>query len=65
MQLFSSKRFLKKMLMCLCKNGISRSAKQFREVDLDYWGQNATFFVLAFFYKILNVFVKKRHFAKC
>jgi hypothetical protein len=28
-------RFLTKMLMYLCKNGISRNAKQFCKVDLD------------------------------
>jgi hypothetical protein len=37
--------------MFLAKNGISHSAKQFREVDLDSWGQEATFFSQAFFDK--------------
>jgi len=39
--------------MYLCNNGISQSAKQFHKVDLDSWGQNATFFLLAFFDKVL------------
>jgi hypothetical protein len=65
MQLSSSKRFLPKLLMFLSKNGILRSAKQFREVDLDLWAQYATFFFEAFFDNIFDVFVKKRHFAKC
>ena len=30
--------------MFLSKNDISRSAKQFCEMDLDLWGQNKTFF---------------------
>jgi hypothetical protein len=34
--------------MFLGKNGILQSAKRFREVDLDSWCQNATFFFLAF-----------------
>jgi hypothetical protein len=51
--------------MFLSKDGISRSAKQFREVNLDSWGQNETFFVQAFFDKIFYVCVKKQHFAKC
>jgi hypothetical protein len=54
-------RLLTKMLMYLCKNGILQSAKQFCKVDLDLWGQNATFFLLVFFNKIFYVFVKKRH----
>jgi hypothetical protein len=37
--------------MFLGKKGILRSAKQFREVDLDSRGQNATFFFQAFFDK--------------
>jgi hypothetical protein len=40
--------------MFLSKSGILRSAKQFREVDLDLWGQNATLFILAFFDKNLT-----------
>jgi hypothetical protein len=47
------------MLMCLCKNGNSQSAKQFCEVDLDSWGQNATVFFQAFFDKNVDVFVQK------
>jgi uncharacterized protein (UPF0128 family) len=45
------------------KNGISQSAKQFRIVDLDLWGQNTTLFFQAFFDQNFYVFVKKRHFA--
>jgi hypothetical protein len=45
--------------MFLCKNGILRSAKQFREVDLVLWGQNATFFFQAFIDKNFDVFVQK------
>ena len=44
--------------MILSKNGISRSAKQFPEVDLDLWGQNTTFFFQAFFDQNFDVFVK-------
>jgi hypothetical protein len=44
--------------MFLSKNGILRSAKQFCKVDLDSWGQNATFFILAFFDKNL-IFLSK------
>jgi hypothetical protein len=50
--------------MFLSKNGISRSAKQFREVDLDSWGQNVTFFFQAFFDKTFDVFVKKKTFCE-
>jgi hypothetical protein len=51
--------------MFLSKNGILRSAKQFWEVDLDLWGQNAIFFFQAFFDQNFDVFVEKRHFANC
>jgi hypothetical protein len=51
--------------MFLSKNGISQSAKRFREVDLDSWNQNATFFFQALFDKIFDVFVKKWYFEKC
>jgi hypothetical protein len=44
--------------MFLSKNGISRSAKQFCEVDLDLWGQNGTFFFQAFIDQNFDVFVK-------
>jgi hypothetical protein len=44
--------------MFLSKNGILRSAKQFRKVDLDSWCQNATFFFQAFFDKMFYAFVK-------
>jgi hypothetical protein len=64
-QLFSFKLFLINFLMLSSTNGISRSAKQFCEVDIDLLGQNATFFFKAFFDKTIDVFVKKRHFAKC
>jgi hypothetical protein len=40
-----------------------KSTKQFRIVDLDLWGQKATFFFQAFFYQNFYVFVKKRDFA--
>jgi hypothetical protein len=43
--------------MFLSKNGISRSAKQFHEVDLDLWGRIATFFFQAVFYQNFDVFV--------
>jgi hypothetical protein len=36
--------------MFLCKNGTSRSATRFCEIDLDSWGQNTTFFFQAFFF---------------
>jgi hypothetical protein len=49
--------------MFLSKNGTSRSAKQFREVDLDSWSENATFFFQAFFDQNFDVLVKKRYFA--
>jgi hypothetical protein len=51
--------------MFLSKNSTLQSAKQFREVDLDLWGQIATFFFQAFFDQNFDIFVKKRHFAKC
>jgi hypothetical protein len=37
--------------MILSKNGILNSAKRFHKVDLDSWGQEATFFSQAFFDK--------------
>jgi hypothetical protein len=55
---FFSERFLTKILIFLSKNGILQSAKQFRKVDLDLWGQNATFFFQAFFAQNFDVFVK-------
>jgi hypothetical protein len=64
MQLFPSKHFLTKIFMLLSKNNISRSAKQFREVNLDSWGQNLTYFFQAFFDKNFDAFVKKQPFAK-
>jgi hypothetical protein len=60
---FFSQAFFEKKLMFLSKNGISRSAKRFREVDLDPWDQDVTFFFQVFFDKNLDVSVKKRHFA--
>jgi hypothetical protein len=40
-------------MMFLSKNGISQSAKKFRKVDLDSWGQDALFFSQMFFDKKL------------
>jgi hypothetical protein len=48
--------------MFLSKNGISGSAKQFRKMDLDLWGQNPTFFFQAFFDQSVDIFVKKLEF---
>jgi hypothetical protein len=47
--------FLIQFSMFLSKNGISRSTKHFRQVDLDLKDQNKTFFFQVFFDKNFDV----------